>query len=79
VEKFSSVRYPHVKVNLKPLREGKKWLQETAAQAIGLRRGTYAVIEAGIAWPSEAAANKIAEVFNTSVKDIWPDWEKSKC
>jgi putative transcriptional regulator len=58
---------------LAELRRKKGWTQEETAQKIGISRPYYALIETGKRQrkPSLFLAKKIAEVFNTSIDEIF--------
>ena len=56
---------------LKQLRKVEKITQEEVAEILGINKNYYSMLETGLRTPSFKLAKKIADLFNSSVDEIF--------
>lgn len=58
-------------IKLKQMRVGKQWTQQLVADEIGISLRQYTNYENGQSIPNINMAKKIADLFNTTIDDIF--------
>lgn len=67
---FSEIKRENLAKNLKALRKSAGYTQQEVADIIGIKRGTYAKIETGVAFGSFETIIRASELFGVSVEAL---------